>query len=80
MLDYLDIRECGLSSEALQPLFAAIGNSRSLRTLYCSGNVIDAECARDIVLPAVRRNTSLQTMVIDQPDILELVEVKARRR
>jgi hypothetical protein len=42
-LDILQISGCGLSSEALQPLFAAIGSSRSLQSLFCSGNHIDAD-------------------------------------
>jgi hypothetical protein len=76
-LHYLNINDCGLASEALTSLFAAISNSRSLQTLRCSGNDIDADCARNVVLPAVLRNTSLRTLEFEQLDIPELVEVEA---
>jgi hypothetical protein len=75
-LDYLDLDDCALSSEALQPFFAVLGTSKTLQTLKCSGNDIDAGFS-SFILPAVKLNTSLRTLVFDQPDIPELVEAEA---
>jgi hypothetical protein len=66
-----------LSRESLQSLFAVVGSSNELRNLRLRDNGIDAETARDVILPAVKLNTSLRTLVFDQPDIPELVEAEA---
>lgn len=47
----------------MRPLFAALARSVSLRELSCDLYYISADCARDVILPAVRANTSLRSPV-----------------
>jgi hypothetical protein len=53
----------------LRPLFEALPENRTLRSLYCSYNSISRECARDVILPAVRANASLQTLHFRSPGL-----------
>jgi hypothetical protein len=61
-LKRLDLSSCDLGDVGLRPLFAALAGNRTLRTLNCRANNISRECARDIMLPAVRANASLRNL------------------
>ena len=51
---------------------------KQLRTLQCSRNNISPAVARDVVLPAVRANTSLRQLEIESKlRIVELVQAEA---
>jgi len=67
------------------PLCEALQQSLRLTDLFLDGNGLSRECARDHILPAVRRShASLQSISFNQPDFPELVEaeelVRARAR
>jgi Ran GTPase-activating protein (RanGAP) involved in mRNA processing and transport len=85
-LEALHVPHCGLGDDALRPLFAAVAQSTALRKLNCAGyNKISPEFARYVVLPAVRRNTSLRELkfvyrvegISGIGEIAELVEAEA---
>ena len=76
-LEVLVLRDCELSTAALQPMFAAFGSSKTLRELDCSGNDFSSQFALWAVLPAVRLNTSLRELVFNKADIPALVEAEA---
>jgi hypothetical protein len=65
-----------LGDAGVGPLFTALAQSTTLHTLDLTHNAISRECARDVVLPAVRANTSLRKLEFGQPDIPELVEAE----
>jgi hypothetical protein len=68
----------GLGDDALRPLFAAVAQSTTLRTLDCNDNDISQDFARDVVLPAVRSNTSLRELLVaERGHIAELMEAEA---
>jgi len=46
----------------MHPLFAAVAQSTRLRELDCSYYQMSAEFARDVMLPAIRRNASLRCL------------------
>jgi hypothetical protein len=75
-LTYLDMYYCDLGDAGVGPLFAALAQNTTLRTLKIAYNDISRECARDVVLPAVRANASLRELQFWQPDIPELVEAE----
>jgi hypothetical protein len=81
-LTSLDVGWCHLSDAGFSPLFTALAQNMTLRTLLLPSNAISRECARDVILPAVRANTSLRELEFDEPDIPELVEAEqlVRRR
>ena len=63
-LHKIDLGHCGLSDDALRPLFAAAAQSTRLRTLLCENNDISPDfVARGVVLPASRSNVSLRIVV-----------------
>jgi hypothetical protein len=62
-LTALDVSCCYVSDAGMRPLFEALPGNSHLRQLKCSGNGITDEFARDVLLPAVRANTSLRTLV-----------------
>jgi hypothetical protein len=72
-LTSLDVACCGLGDVGVGPLFAALAQNT---TLKLESNGISRECARDVVLPAVRANTSLRKLEFGQRDIPELVEAE----
>jgi hypothetical protein len=67
---------CHLDDAGVGPLFAALAQNTTLRKLDLEENDISRECARDVVLPAVRANTTLRELLFGQPDIPELVEAE----
>ena len=58
-LHCLNVNDCALNLCGLEPLFAAVAVSTTLRQLCCTGNGISPECVREVVLPAIQANTSL---------------------
>ena len=75
-LTSLNLGSYRLGDAGVGPLFAALAQNTTLRTLKLESNGISRECARDVVLPAVRANTSLRKLEFGQPDIPELVEAE----
>ena len=73
-LEDVNVASCNLGDAGMRPLFEAIAGSRTLRKLDCSYTAISQECARDVILPAVRANTSLRELFFLQYYIVELVE------
>jgi hypothetical protein len=79
VLETLICWSLGLGDDALRPLFAAVTQITRLRKLDCRNNRISQDFACDVVLPAVRSNTSLRKLMIVQHDdrIAELEEAEA---
>jgi hypothetical protein len=61
-LTELDVSFCNLGSVGLRPLLEALPANAHLRVLDCSRNDISDAFARDVLLPAVRANTSLRRL------------------
>jgi hypothetical protein len=61
-LTELDVSYCHLGDEGLRPLFEALPRNRHLRTLTCHNNDMSEAFAHDVLLPAMRANTSLTTL------------------
>ncbi len=62
-LQMLRISYCGLNDAGLGPLFDALPRNTHLRGLHCGlGNNMSEAFARDVLLPAVRANTSLREL------------------
>jgi len=76
VLTSLDLECCRLGDAGVGPLFAALAHNTMLQKLELAENAISRECARDVVLPTVRANTSLRKLEFAQPDIPELVEAE----
>jgi hypothetical protein len=62
-LTHLDVRWCNLGDDGLRALFQALPHNTHLRALECTQNGISDAFARDVLLPAVRANTSLRKLV-----------------
>jgi len=60
-LTELDVSDCGFCDDDLRPLIEALPHNTHLCVLDCSGDLSDA-FDRDVVLPAVRANTSLRKL------------------
>jgi hypothetical protein len=63
-LEILDLCNCGFQEASLGPLFNALQANTHLRTLELGEVTASAEFMRERLLPAVRANTSLTTLVI----------------
>jgi hypothetical protein len=77
----LDVANGFLGETVLGPLCAALPHNTHLLTLDCSGNeTMDVAFARDVLLPAVRANTSLRTLFArnDDDDVNILVREAER--
>jgi hypothetical protein len=61
-LTQLDVSFCALGNAGLRPLLAALPHNTHLRTLNVSSNGFTQAFARDVLLPALRVNTSLRSM------------------
>jgi Ran GTPase-activating protein (RanGAP) involved in mRNA processing and transport len=59
-LTELNVCGCDLGDDGLRALFEALPHNTHLRTLKCTGNEMSEACARDVLLHAVRANTSLR--------------------
>jgi hypothetical protein len=67
-LTELDVSDSGLGDAGLRPLFEALPANTHLRDLDVTGNGMSGAFARDVLLPAVRTNTSLRQLVAQSPD------------
>jgi len=66
-----------LGDAGVRPLCESLQQSRSLTSLYLFANDISRECARDFVLPAVRRShVTLRSIAFGRRDNPELMEVE----
>jgi hypothetical protein len=63
---------CALGDVGLAPLVDALPRSTHLRELYCKGNAMSDEFARDNFLPAIRANTSLRMLEASDKDIINV--------
>jgi hypothetical protein len=59
----LRCNECALGDAGMAPICAALAHNTHLRVFTCCRNNISAACARDVLLPAVRANASLRTLI-----------------
>lgn len=81
---YENGRDVPSSATACGPLFAAVADNTRLRSLTCYF-YMDEQCARDVVLPAIRKNTSLLELSYSDSRIpslamaREIVEGRRRR-
>jgi hypothetical protein len=67
----LDVSECILGDDGLRALFNALPMNTHLRVLRVAGNQMSEPFARDVLLPAVRANTSLHKLDGEQPLMAE---------
>jgi hypothetical protein len=61
-LTHLDVFGCDLGDDGLRPLFEALPANTHLRALACHANKATELFGRDVLLPAVRANTSLRKL------------------
>jgi hypothetical protein len=61
-LTHLKVSRCHLGDDGMRALFEALPHNTHLRKLDCMYNVISDAFAADVLLPAVRANTSLRQM------------------
>jgi hypothetical protein len=62
-LTALNVSTCSLSDVGLRPVFEALPRNSHLRTLICAFDLISDAFAADVLLPAVRANSSLHTLI-----------------
>ena len=62
-LTSLNVWAAELGDAGLGPLFDALSRNKHLRELDCAMTGMSAAFARDVVLPAVRANTSLRKLI-----------------
>jgi hypothetical protein len=60
----LDVSCCHLGDAGMGPLLQALPRNTHLRELTCGSNDMSDAFARDVLLPAVRANGSLRTLVM----------------
>jgi hypothetical protein len=68
------------SDVAMRPLFQALPRNTHLRRLECTHNALSDEFARDVLLPAVRANTSLEVLQVDHGRHLAAAEALVAAR
>jgi hypothetical protein len=66
-LTKLDVSYSRLGNAGLRPLFEALRTNTHLHELNVAGNNMSAAFSRNVLLPAVRANTSLRKLVIHLP-------------
>jgi len=67
-LEQLILSDCRLGDNGVTPLFNAVASNATLRVLHCGDCNISETCARDVILPAVRSNSSLLKLIVrDRP-------------
>ena len=84
-LQKLDLSWSFLGDAGLAPIFEALPCSSTLKELLFYDEIIGREFARDVILPAVRANTSLRTLRIHVfgrtgvPELTEAQDIVAAR-
>jgi hypothetical protein len=80
----LDSSGSNLAEAGLAPIFEVLPRSSTLKELHFHGEEISREFARDVILPAVRANSSLRELSFhsydeghDEELLPELVEAQA---
>ncbi len=63
-LTELNVSCCHLGDDGMGPIMRALPRNTHLRALACPGNHMSDAFAADVLLPAVRANTSLRTLVM----------------
>ena len=77
-LQKIDSQDCSLGEAGLAPIFEALPRASTLKELNFSYERISRKFARDVILPAVRANTSLRKLDFGPYRVLpELVEALA---
>ena len=61
-LHTLDVSYCRIDDASMRPLLEALPGNAHLHVLKCSSNYMSAAFARDVLLPAMRANTSLRSL------------------
>jgi hypothetical protein len=83
-LTALDLSHSHLCDDGLRPLFEALPRNSHLRSLDCSYNSFSNAFAADVLLPAVRANSSLRTLIARlygrQPDAALEAEALVKSR
>jgi hypothetical protein len=67
-LTQLDLCFCDLGDDGMRALFEALPHNTHLRTLDVEQNLLSEAFARDVLLPAVRANTSLRSLYVKEED------------
>jgi hypothetical protein len=70
-LTALDVSASWLADPGLRPMFEALPANTHLRALTCHTNYISDALVRDVLLPAVRANTSLRRLHASQAELRE---------
>jgi hypothetical protein len=80
-LTQLDLAFCDLGDNGLRAFFESLPHNMHLRELDCSHNGISEAFARDVLLPAVRANTSLRRLEAstDHVSLAAIEELVSRR-
>jgi len=83
-LQKLDLDGNRLGDAGLAPIFKALSHSSTLKELLFYSETISREFARDVILSAVRANTSLRTLDFDRygmplPELVEAQTIVAAR-
>jgi hypothetical protein len=76
-LTELDISRCNLGDAGMAPLVNALAANTHLHALNCDGSGMSEAFARDALLPAVRANTGLRSLVISWNDVMAMREAAA---
>jgi hypothetical protein len=63
-LTELDVGYCSLGDVGLAPLMAALQHNTHLTSLDCADNDVSEAFVRDVLLPAVRANNTLQSLSV----------------
>jgi hypothetical protein len=84
-LHELDFSDCRFGQAGLRPLLQALPENTYLRSLTLDGTVLSEAFARDVLLPAVRANTSLLQLVVPADaavcrSLREALDIVQRRR
>ena len=84
-LETLQLYGCNLGEAGLAPIFEALSRATHLSKLSVFSEELSREFARDVVLPAVRDNTSLWSLDLHNagallPELREAHDIVAARR
>jgi hypothetical protein len=83
-LECIDLGHCCLRDAGLGPLFEALPANTHLRELDIVDNATSEALARDVLLPALRANSSLRMLhansCVREPGLAEAIALVAARR